>query len=123
MQNLSILDENWRTLTSLFPVDWRERARQYGAVSRLCGFNSEDELMRTLLLHIAGGYSLRETVVLATSPEEVEEKDVDVGGIVTHCLIAGPLNAPHVIFVHGLGGSLATWSLNLPAFVARFRIC
>ena len=67
MQNLSILDENWRTLTSLFPVDWRERARQYGAVSRLRGFNSEDELMRTLLLHIAGGYSLRETVVLAKS--------------------------------------------------------
>ena len=59
----------------------------------------------------------------ATSPEEVEEKDVDVGGIVTHCLIAGPVHAPHVIFVHGLGGSLATWSLNLPAFVAGFRIC
>ena len=59
----------------------------------------------------------------ATSPEEVEEKDVDVGGIVTHCLIAGPLNAPHLIFVHGLGGSLATWSLNLPVFVAGFRIC
>lgn len=59
----------------------------------------------------------------AASTEEVEEKDVDVGGIVTHCLIAGPVNAPHVVFVHGLGGSLATWSLNLPAFAAQFRIC
>ena len=59
----------------------------------------------------------------AASTEEVEEKDLDVGGIVTHCLIAGPINAPHVVFVHGLGGSLATWSLNLPAFAARFRIC
>lgn len=59
----------------------------------------------------------------AASTEEVEEKDLDVGGIVTHCLIAGPSNAPHVVFVHGLGGSLATWSLNLPAFAARFRIC
>src|SRR5438270_13198521 len=67
MQNLSILDENWRTLTSLFPVDWRERARQYGAVSRLRGFNSGDELMRTWLVHIAGGYSVGETVVLAKS--------------------------------------------------------
>ena len=59
----------------------------------------------------------------AASGGEVEEKDVDVGGIVTHCLVAGPVNAPHVVFVHGLGGSLATWSLNLPAFAERFRIC
>src|SRR2546421_4867236 len=43
--------------------------------------------------------------------EEVEEKDVDVGGMAIHCLIAGPANAPHVVFVHGVGGSLATWSL------------
>ncbi len=27
------------------------------------------------------------------------------------------------MFVHGLGGSYETWSLNLPAFVERFRIC
>lgn len=57
------------------------------------------------------------------SSQEVEEKDVNVGGIVAHCLIAGPVNAPHVVFVHGLGGSLATWSLNLPAFAGQFRIC
>jgi pimeloyl-ACP methyl ester carboxylesterase len=55
--------------------------------------------------------------------EEVEEKDVDVGGIAIHCLIAGPANAPHVVFVHGVGGSLATWSLNLPAFAEQSRIC
>ncbi len=55
--------------------------------------------------------------------EEAEEKDIDVSGITTHCLIAGPVNAPHVVFVHGLGGSLATWSLNLPAFAGQFRIC
>jgi pyruvate dehydrogenase E2 component (dihydrolipoamide acetyltransferase) len=59
----------------------------------------------------------------AAPSEEVEEKDVDVGGIMAHCLIAGPVNAPHVVFVHGLGGSLTTWSLNLPAFAGQFRIC
>ena len=59
----------------------------------------------------------------AASSEEVEEKDIDVGGLAAHCLIAGPVNAPHVVFVHGLGGSLATWSLNLPAFAGQFRIC
>jgi pimeloyl-ACP methyl ester carboxylesterase len=76
-----------------------------------------------------GGMIGREDVLRAAeeaksaSSEEAEEKDVDVGGIATHCLIAGPVNAPHVVFVHGLGGSLATWSLNLSAFAEHFRIC
>jgi pimeloyl-ACP methyl ester carboxylesterase len=57
------------------------------------------------------------------SSEEAEEKVVDVGGVAIHCLIAGPADAPRVVFIHGLGGSYETWSLNLPAFADRFRIC
>jgi pimeloyl-ACP methyl ester carboxylesterase len=64
-----------------------------------------------------------EEVKAATASEEAEERDVEVDGIAAHCLIAGPVNAPHVVFVHGLGGSIPTWSLNLPAFAERFRIC
>ena len=59
----------------------------------------------------------------AVSSEEAEEKVVDVEGVAIHCLIAGPAGAPRVVFVHGLGGSYETWSLNLPAFAERFRIC
>jgi pyruvate dehydrogenase E2 component (dihydrolipoyllysine-residue acetyltransferase) len=59
----------------------------------------------------------------AVSAEEAEEKVVDVGGVAIHYLIAGPAGAPRVVFVHGLGGSYETWSLNLPAFAERFRIC
>jgi pyruvate dehydrogenase E2 component (dihydrolipoamide acetyltransferase) len=76
-----------------------------------------------------GGMIGREDVLRATEEakaapsEEAEEQDVDVGGIAVHCLVAGPIKAPHVVFVHGLGGSLATWSLNLPAFADQFRIC
>jgi pyruvate dehydrogenase E2 component (dihydrolipoyllysine-residue acetyltransferase) len=55
--------------------------------------------------------------------EEAEEQVVDVGGVAIRCLIAGPTGAPRVVFVHGLGGSYETWSLNLPAFAERFRIC
>ncbi len=57
------------------------------------------------------------------APAQEEERMVDVDGIATHCLIAGPASAPHVVFVHGLGGSLTTWSLNLAAFAGQFRIC
>jgi pimeloyl-ACP methyl ester carboxylesterase len=75
-----------------------------------------------------GGMIGREDVQRAaeevrTAATEAEERDVDVGGLSTHCLIAGPANAPHVVFVHGLGGSIPTWSLNLTAFAERFRIC
>ncbi len=59
----------------------------------------------------------------AVSSEAAEEKVVDVGDVAIHCLIAGPEGAPRVVFVHGLGGSYETWSLNLPAFAERFRIC
>jgi pyruvate dehydrogenase E2 component (dihydrolipoamide acetyltransferase) len=59
----------------------------------------------------------------AASSEESEERTINVDGVAVHCLLAGPTNAPHIVFVHGLGGSLTTWALNLPAFAARFRIC
>ena len=61
----SILDENWDILKLLFPPCWEELARETGATSRLRGFDSVDSLLRTLLLHIAKGYSLRETSVKA----------------------------------------------------------
>jgi hypothetical protein len=59
------LNEDWEVLLGLFPDDWQEQARRLGAVERLRGFRSIEDLMRTLLLHVAQGYSLRETVVRA----------------------------------------------------------
>lgn len=76
-----------------------------------------------------GGMIAREDVLAAaeTRPEpatgEGEERTIEVDGVGIHCLIAGPTGAPPVVFIHGLGGSLATWSLNLPAFAERCRIC
>ena len=58
-------EENWQVLLSLFPSGWREQATETGAVERLRGFSSSEALLRTLLLHIARGLSLRETVVQA----------------------------------------------------------
>ncbi|MGZ3623068.1 MAG: alpha/beta fold hydrolase [Ktedonobacteraceae bacterium] len=85
------------------------------------------------LTHLAGtgpgGMIGREDVQRAAeeakagASEEAEEKIVDVGGVAVHYLLAGPAGAPRVVFVHGLGGSYETWSLNLPAFAERFRIC
>jgi hypothetical protein len=70
------LEESWKVLVSLFPKDWMEQAWSNGAVERLRGFGNEGALMRTLLLHIGQGYSLRETVVRAKASGIAEISDV-----------------------------------------------
>ena len=74
MENAS--QENWQTLLSLFPARWRERAEESGAVARLRGFSSAEALLRTLLMHIASGFSLRETAVQAKLAHLAEVSDV-----------------------------------------------
>lgn len=72
----NVAQENWQTLVSLFPPQWRERAGESGAVGRLRGFSSEEALLRTLLLHIANGLSLRETAVQAKLAHLADVSDV-----------------------------------------------
>ena len=77
MDNPSILDENWNTLRSLFPENWEELAISTGATTRrLRSFDSAEVILRTLLLHIARGYSLRETVVRAKASGLASVSDV-----------------------------------------------
>jgi hypothetical protein len=74
MQNAA--QENWQTLLSLFPPQWRERAAESGAIERLRGFSSAEALLRTLLLHVANGLSLRETAVQAKLAHLANVSDV-----------------------------------------------
>lgn len=59
------LDEDWKLLLGLLPAQWQQQAVLTGACERLRGFSSASALLRTLLLHVGNGYSLRETVVRA----------------------------------------------------------
>jgi hypothetical protein len=73
----SVVDENWHVLLSLFPENWRELAKETKAmVRKFRNFSSEENLMRTLLLHIARGYSLRETTVRAKASQIADVSDV-----------------------------------------------
>ena len=58
-------EEDWRVLTSLFPEGWQQQAKQTGAIERQRGITAPEALLRLFLLHVARGYSLRETVVRA----------------------------------------------------------
>ncbi len=62
---MTAMREDWQVLLGLFPADWVELARSTGAVTRLRGFESLNDLLRTLLLHVGCGWSLRETAVHA----------------------------------------------------------
>jgi hypothetical protein len=58
-------EEDWYVLASLFPEGWQEQAKQTGAIERQRGITDPDALLRLFLLHVARGYSLRETAVRA----------------------------------------------------------
>ena len=58
-------EEDWQVLTTLFPEGWQQQARQTGAIERQRGITAPAVLLRLFLLHVARGYSLRETAVRA----------------------------------------------------------
>ena len=71
------LNEDWGVLQAMFPPNWRELAKETGSlVRKLRNFKGEEEVMRTLLLHVANGYSLRETVTRAKMSGLAELTDV-----------------------------------------------
>ena len=59
------MDEDWEVLSSLLPSDWREQAAMRGALKGLRKDKSPDALLRTLLMHLGCGHSLRETAARA----------------------------------------------------------
>jgi len=73
---MSVLREDWQVLLGLFPAGWEELGRSAGAVARLRGFRSLNDLFRTLLLHVGCGWSLRETAVQAKLAGIADVSDV-----------------------------------------------
>ncbi len=71
-----MMDEDWNVLVSFFPENWQDLASNTGALKGLRQDKSADNLLRTLLIHIACGYSLRETVVRAKEAGIAELSDV-----------------------------------------------
>jgi len=73
---MNALDEDWKILVGLLPPSWQRAARLSGAVERLRGFDSVNEVLRVLLMHLGCGYSLRETAVRAKAAGLAEVSDV-----------------------------------------------
>jgi len=73
---MNALDEDWNILVGMLPPRWQGTARLSGAVARLRGFESVNEVLRVLLMHVGCGYSLRETAVRARAAGLAEVSDV-----------------------------------------------
>ena len=70
------MDEDWELLLSFFPENWEELAAQTGALRGLRKDKAPDKLLRTLLIHLGCGHSLRETVVRARQAQLADLSDV-----------------------------------------------
>jgi len=70
------MNEDWDVVMSFLPEDWQELARETGALKGLRKDKSVDALLRTLLLHLACGHSLRETAVRARKANLADLSDV-----------------------------------------------
>jgi hypothetical protein len=57
--------DDWQLVCQFLPLGWQEQARLQGALYRARGFPNVAVLLRTLLVHLAGGCSLKETALLA----------------------------------------------------------
>ena len=73
---MGVIQEDWSVLQTLFPTEWEELGRKTGAVTRLRGFDSVSDVLRTLLMHVGTGWSLRETAVRAKLAGIAEVSDV-----------------------------------------------
>lgn len=69
-------DEDWNFLASFFPPRWKELGQVSEALKGLRQDKSEENYIRTLLLHLGCGLSMRETVVRARQAKLAELSDV-----------------------------------------------
>jgi hypothetical protein len=61
--NSDMLPEDWEILASWLPKDLNQRARECGFFRRARGMQDGERWLRLLLMHVAGGLSLKQTVV------------------------------------------------------------
>ena len=69
-------NDNWKVLVRLLPDGWEQEARNLGALTRQRKIPTAECLLRLLLIHLADGCSLRETVVRARESGLADVTDV-----------------------------------------------
>lgn len=76
MTNPDLMNEDWAILLSLMPKGWEELAHKTMALKGLRKDKEAGVCLRILLMHLACGYSLRETVTRAKMANLADLSDV-----------------------------------------------
>ena len=63
--NTQHISDDWETLISFLPEGWQREAKARGALKRCRQINDAETLLHILMIHLAQGYSLKETSVRA----------------------------------------------------------
>lgn len=71
-----LLEEDWAVIEGMLPEGWERKAEELGAWERARSFRSKAVLLRTLLIHIALGCSLKETAVRAREADFADVSSV-----------------------------------------------
>jgi len=71
-----LIEQDWDIVKRMLPADWEPSARQCGALRRCRKVDSAEMLLRLILLHVAGGLSLRQTAIRAQALGWTEVSDV-----------------------------------------------
>ena len=71
-----ITNENWNVLKTFLPKGWEQQAINLGALVRRKKIETPDKLLRILLIHFAGGKSLRATATYASEANICSVNDV-----------------------------------------------
>ena len=74
------MPEDWPVLLSFFPSNWIEMASETEALKGLRKDKEVENYIRTLLIHVACGYSLRETAARAKIAQLADISDVALIG-------------------------------------------
>lgn len=72
------VSKDFEYLTRFLPEGWREKAKELGALRRCRKVPDAERLLRTLLIHLAEGCSLRETAVRAQEGGIMDLSDVAI---------------------------------------------
>jgi hypothetical protein len=65
IKTIASQESDWEVLLTFFPEAWQQKAKELGALRRCRKFAEAESLVRTLLIHLGDGCSLRETAVRA----------------------------------------------------------
>ena len=74
------MNEDWSLLMSFFPENWMDLASETNALKGLRKDKDTEDFLRTLLIHLAGGHSMRETVARAKLADLADISDVALMG-------------------------------------------